>query len=311
MTQPTLADVEIPMSHHDEVYGDERPTRAVAPVTAERPQQQPRVTVERQAPAAPIEPAIMQMSGDCGPLFAALAAAQMKFKSIERTLTAKIASARANYTYAYAPLDEVLQAIRPALAEEGIAIMQFLLTLNGSVVVRTLLGHKTGCYIWNDLRAVSMGNDPQSIGSATMYLRRYGLMAITGCAPGYEDDDGAASSPERQVEDAPRPTPRRSEQQAKPPARVEKVEKAAEREAPADGTTTVSKIDTVTERGNGVVVKLANGDVGATSNPELVQTIKVLAAIPNATVSMTTVPPPGDPKRFAPVIKAFGPTRAE
>lgn len=139
---------------------------------------------------------IVEMSGDdLGELFGALAEAQGEFGPIERTLTARIKSKReggADYSYNYAPLDEVLTAVRPALSRHGIAVMQFPLTRAGSVVVRTMLGHKSGQWIRNDCVVSSVSTAPQDVGGAITYARRYGLQAIIGVAPDH-DDDGAGA----------------------------------------------------------------------------------------------------------------------
>lgn len=147
-----------------------------------------------------------------GDVFEALAAAQGQFGEVERTLKAKIQSAKANYEYEYAPLDEVLQAIRPAMSQNGLSVMQFPFPAtqqNGLTVVtvRTLIGHKSGGWFSNDIRMTSEGSAPREVGSAITYARRYSLMSIVGVAPAVDDDGGAAG---QKKADPPRPAQRRS-----------------------------------------------------------------------------------------------------
>ncbi len=144
-----------------------------------------------------------------GEVFAALAKAQGSFGEIERTLRAKIKSDKADYSYDYAPLDEVLQAVRPALSENGLSLMQFPFAVQGAVTVRTMLGHSSGGWFYNDLRVASDGNDARSIGSAITYARRYAVMSMLGVAPSV-DDDGAASMPKGEP-------PRAGQRQQPPP----------------------------------------------------------------------------------------------
>lgn len=155
------------------------------------------VQAERRPETAAVS--AVEFSDDIGELFAALAEAQGEFGPIERTLTARIKSKReggADYSYSYAPLSEVLGAVRPALSKHGLAVMQFPLTRQGSVLVRTLLGHKSGAWMRNDLAVGCVSTDPKDIGSAITYARRYAAQAILGIAPDV-DDDGARGSGER------------------------------------------------------------------------------------------------------------------
>ena len=52
--------------------------------------------------------------------------------------------------------------------------------------------HESGEWISGRLRVTPVKDDPQGLGSAITYGRRYGLAAIVGVAP--EDDDGNAAS---------------------------------------------------------------------------------------------------------------------
>lgn len=163
------------------------------PVEVSRAPRQQLIQPEVRQPDATVTPLGMSHPDDMGEFFGAMAMAQSKFGNIERTLKAKINSRKgegSSFGYEYAPLDEVLNAVRPALAGEGISVMQFPLTRQGSVLVRTVLGHKSGKYLWNDCAVQSVSAAPQDVGSAITYARRYGLQSITGVFPD-SDDDGA------------------------------------------------------------------------------------------------------------------------
>jgi hypothetical protein len=176
---------------------------------------QPRQTLSRsnQSPgmtqgAQPVAPQIVGTSSpmeEMGPLFGALAKAQGAFGRIERTLTARIQSRKgegSSFTYDYAPLSEVMDAVRPALAANELALSHFPATrLGGSataVTVRTLLAHSSGKAMWCDITLASVTNEPKDIGSAITYASRYAVMALLGVSPDY-DDDGAAASGREQV----------------------------------------------------------------------------------------------------------------
>lgn len=156
---------------------------------------------------------VVETTQDVADLFGAMAEAQGEFTDVERTLTAKIKSKReggADYTYDYAPLDEVLKAVRPALSKHGIAVMQFPQTKAGFVLVRTMITHKSGQWMRGDLVVGCNSTDPKDIGSAITYARRYALMAMLGIAPDHDDDGGAEQVQPRKAAPPREPDPKAS-----------------------------------------------------------------------------------------------------
>jgi len=103
----------------------------------------------------------------------------------------------------YADLAAIWDALREPLAENGLAVVQ---TNNGGpadeVTIITTLAHISGQWIRGKLTMRPVKADPQGIGSAITYGRRYALAAIVGIAP--EDDDGNAASA-RTVTPGPQP----------------------------------------------------------------------------------------------------------
>ena len=315
------------------------------PARVER--QAPRAQVVRELPPerqpgerAQVETlAIVRHSEQIDQLFAALAAAQGEFTEVERTLQATIKSRKgedSSFKYEYAPLSEVLQAIRPALSKSGIAIMQFPFAGGGGVVtVRTMLGHKSGQWMYNDIRCRAEGDDPKALGSAITYLRRYAVQSIAGVAPESDDDGGAAS--EKRGAERPRPAQRRSEQQqeerpreperkAAPPQRAPerreepKAEKtptqatqAPSATVPPGGETRIGRLLGVEQKSGGVVVTLQGASGPAfrcgTKDPDVVAAFSVYAKHEPAPTLAVTLRPASDPK-YVPVITHVAPARA-
>ena len=91
----------------------------------------------------------------------------------------------------YADLDTVMKTIKPLFVEYGFFIQQFPKTIVNGVEVRTVLFHMGGHSIENTL-ALPCEPDPQKIGSAITYARRYGLSAMIGISC-EEDDDANAT----------------------------------------------------------------------------------------------------------------------
>jgi hypothetical protein len=86
----------------------------------------------------------------------------------------------------------VWEACRKPLSENGLAVIQLPGKRDGQLFVDSILTHPSGEWISSRLCITPVKDDPQAIGSAITYARRYGLQAIVGIAP--DDDDGNAAS---------------------------------------------------------------------------------------------------------------------
>mgnify|MGYP006286574159 CR=1 FL=1 len=119
-------------------------------------------------------------------LFAALAAAQAEVENATK------ASVNPHFKSRYADLAEVLNTVRPVFTKHGISIIQGAESDGTLVSVVTTLAHKDGGYVSSKASCVPAKWDGQGVGSATTYLRRYGLAAMCGIAQ--EDDDGQSAA---------------------------------------------------------------------------------------------------------------------
>ena len=95
----------------------------------------------------------------------------------------------------YADLASVSDACRAELAANGLAVAQLPEIRDGKLVLSYVLMHASGEWISGELEMTPIKSDPQGVGSAITYARRYSLAAITGIAT--EDDDGNAASGNR------------------------------------------------------------------------------------------------------------------
>ena len=102
----------------------------------------------------------------------------------------------------YADLNSIREACLPVLNAHGISVLQPTSVLDGKLYVETLLLHESGEYI-SGLYEVVVGkqNDPQALGAAISYSRRYGLQSMVNI--GAEDDD-AESAMGRNAKAAPK-----------------------------------------------------------------------------------------------------------
>lgn len=113
----------------------------------------------------------------------------------------------------YADLAGVFNAVQGPLAANGLAVCQtFANGADGSTVtITTTLLHASGQWISGELTLRPVKADPQGIGSACTYGRRYSLMAICGLPAENDDDDGNAATHAAPAKPVPVPPAKKSD----------------------------------------------------------------------------------------------------
>lgn len=111
----------------------------------------------------------------------------------------------------YASLGNITKKVFPKLSEHGFAFSVGSFVDNGALILDAHLIHESG-----ESRSAQFPiteTNPQKVGSAVSYYRRYALAALTGIVADEDDDGNAASNPspaERKVQAAkatPQPKP--------------------------------------------------------------------------------------------------------
>lgn len=93
------------------------------------------------------------------------------------------------YHSSYADLGEVMRVCKKPCNDNGITILQPEDADENGNYVETVLLHESGEFIASRMRvAVKSDNDPQALGSAISYAKRYSLQAMLFIPS--EDDDG-------------------------------------------------------------------------------------------------------------------------
>lgn len=148
----------------------------------------------------------MKTSENINELAVALNKAQSEF------MVAKKDAKNPFFKSKYATLNSVYEAVAPALLSNGFTIIQPIVDNN----VETTLVHASGQFITSSCPIVcAKQNDPQAMGSAITYARRYSLASLLGVMTD-EDDDGEkamgrqtkqASAPEKKEPQKPVPAP--------------------------------------------------------------------------------------------------------
>lgn len=121
----------------------------------------------------------------------ALVEFQKELPRIVKDSTAKIPTkGGGGYSYSYADLTAVTDKIIPRLANHGLAWSSQPTLHDGVFVLHyTLLHGESGESIEGDYPLPGGNLGPQDLGKAITYARRYALVAVTGVAPGGDDDD--------------------------------------------------------------------------------------------------------------------------
>jgi hypothetical protein len=140
----------------------------------------------------------VQTSEQVAELYAALIDAQAEFSAVEK------AADNPFFKSKYADLPAIMREVGPVLAKHGLGITQP--PDDGALVTR--LVHKSGQWQESRLELQPVKADPQAMGSAITYLRRYMLCAVLNVVTEVDDDgDKASPRPAPKAKPAPRPAP--------------------------------------------------------------------------------------------------------
>lgn len=181
-----------------------------------------------------------QDAGSLAALYAALAKAQAGFTAIHKDRDGQ----SGNQKFKYANLAQLIEATRPALTSNGLALFQLISTNDdGRHVISTTLAHDSGAAVVTSVVVANANFDRiQDYGKVVTYMRRYAYSAILCLAA--DDEEDADSMPLEGAEpnrpaakEPPQPAGKPDYPQAKfdqlLPARAEGV---------ASGATTVENI---------------------------------------------------------------------
>ena len=150
----------------------------------------------------------MTRSDSIAKIAPALVAAQAAFPSIAKD------GKNPAFRSRYATLDGIMAAVRPALAANGLAVVQGAIhpETDGpklvGLAVESVLVHTSGEWMATMVPVPVTKSDAHGLGSALSYGRRYGISALLALTTD-EDDDGNAATrpPQRQEPRQERPAP--------------------------------------------------------------------------------------------------------
>ena len=175
---------------------------------------------------------------------AAFVAAQADLPAIKKTRTVTVRTkAGGTYNFAYAPLDDVIETLRPVYAKHKLAVTQLL---DGSSL-ETYIVHESGEYFGSafdihgylyttEIKTINgqptevlIPIPPQELGSVITYIKRYAQGAISNLALDTDDDGNQASGNEATF--VPKTTPPKETTKGKPATRPPKNDVEEEQKA--------------------------------------------------------------------------------
>lgn len=130
----------------------------------------------------------MQRSEQINELATALAKAQGMMRNAELDRVNPFFKSK------YATLASVWDAIRVPLSENGLSIAQAVTQESERMYLETVMMHTSGQYIISQYPILPAKNDPQGIGVALTYARRYSLAPMVGITADEDDDGNGANS---------------------------------------------------------------------------------------------------------------------
>jgi hypothetical protein len=128
----------------------------------------------------------MEKSDKIDLLTKALIAAEKEFQPVVKN------KQNPHFKSDYADLNATIEATKPSLLKFGLQLLQGQIFENGEDLMETLLTHESGQWISFKARMRPTKQDPQGMGSAVSYYRRYGQNSVLNVSQ--EDDDGNHAS---------------------------------------------------------------------------------------------------------------------
>lgn len=138
-------------------------------------------------------------------LYASLGKAQAAFGAVHRTKTVQVRmQSGQSYSFAYAPLEDLIAATRPALTANGLTVLTPAARTKSGPKVLVVVAHAEGGRIASEFRFEAQG-DMKNLAGQITYLKRYGYSSMLCLSA---DDD---------ADDEPAPTQERSRSTQEPP----------------------------------------------------------------------------------------------
>jgi len=145
---------------------------------------------------------------------AALALAQSQMKTPHKDAT------NPHFRNRYASLKSCIKAIKPALNDNGFALIQAAGKDDQGHYMQTTFEHTSGGLFTSKFYLEREKPGMQGLGSAATYAKRYGLLGLAGIEPDEDADDDGNEADEKPAAPKPKPQPKKPDPEAEHDAAV-------------------------------------------------------------------------------------------
>lgn len=152
---------------------------------------------------------------------AALALAQSQMKTPHKDAT------NPHFRNRYASLKSCIKAIKPALNDNGFALIQAAGKDEQGHYIQTTFEHTSGGLFTSKFYMEPEKKGMQGLGSAATYAKRYGLLGLAGIEPDEEADDDGNAADEPPAAPKPKPQPKKPDPEAEHDAAVREEQNRA------------------------------------------------------------------------------------
>lgn len=152
---------------------------------------------------------------------AALALAQSQMKTPHKDAT------NPHFRNRYASLKSCIKAIKPALNDNGFALIQAAGKDEQGHYIQTTFEHTSGGLFTSKFYMEPEKKGMQGLGSAATYAKRYGLLGLAGIEPDEEADDDGNAADEKPAAPKPKPQPQKPDPEAEHDAAVREEQNRA------------------------------------------------------------------------------------
>ena len=152
---------------------------------------------------------------------AALALAQSQMKTPHKDAT------NPHFRNRYASLKSCIKAIKPALNDNGFALIQAAGKDEQGHYIQTTFEHTSGGLFTSKFYMEPEKKGMQGLGSAATYAKRYGLLGLAGIEPDEDADDDGNAADEPPAAPKPKPQPKKPDPEAEHDAAVREEQNPA------------------------------------------------------------------------------------
>lgn len=134
-------------------------------------------------------------------LYTKLLSIQNELGAIKKAETARVPTkSGGSYDYKFFDINALIPFIKPLLEKHKLVLIQPLTSIEGKGAIRTILFDTESGESIEDVTPLTYNEDPQKMGSAVTYFRRYAIQSLFLLEAEDDDGNGASLPPKAQAQ---------------------------------------------------------------------------------------------------------------